>query len=222
MTDEKTTQTLTLNDPAREPAAQLCVNLYAHTTGPGPAKLAITSSNAGEGKSSLALALGLQMVEILNSPVLVVEANLRKPGLGKLVRLPKDAPGFADLLGGADADSLICKLGPEAPDILPAGKIGADQISRLMNREKVEKAFTDLSRRYPYLVIEAPAVNLYPEAMLILGAADGVILTIKAGVTSRETVSLASKKIEAVHGKFLGLVLNQKQFPLPEWLYRRL
>ncbi len=222
MTEEMTTRTLTLNDPAREPAAQLCVSLYASTTGPGPAKLAITSSNAGEGKSSLALALALQMVEILSSPVLVVEANLRKPGLGKLIRLPKDAPGFADLLQGADADNLICKLGPGAPDILPAGKIEADHITRTLNREKVEKVFAGLSRRYPYLVIEAPAVNLFPETMMILAAADGVILTIRAGVTSRETVSLAAKKIEAVHGKFLGLVLNQKQFPLPGWIYRRL
>jgi hypothetical protein len=49
-----------------------------------------------------------------------------------------------------------------------------------------------------------------------------VILTVKAGITTRETAMLATKKIESINGKFLGLVLNQKKFHLPEWLYRRL
>jgi len=223
MNVESPNQTVVLNEQAREPVAQLCANIYLTGAGRGPAILAVASADHGEGRSSLALALGLQIMSSLGSPALVVEANLRSPGLGRPMNLPPNIPGVASLLkNGADPKEAIYKLGPNAPDVIPAGKAEPDEIGKLMNLEKMDKLFKTLAQRYPYLVIETPPINYYPETKLIITLADGVILTVKAGVTSRETAMLATRKIESINGKFLGVVLNQKRFHLPEWLYKRL
>jgi len=223
MIEENANPTIGLNEDAREPVAQLCANIYLNGSGKGPSRLAILSAIHGEGRSSLALALGMQILSTLGSPTLVVEANLRSAGLASLVDLPKDVPGLANVLSnGGDPSEAIYKLGPHAPDVLPAGKANSDEIGKLMNLEKLEKVFKTLSQRYPYLIVEAPPINYYPETKPLITLVDGVILTVKAGVTSRETALMATKKIESINGKFLGLVLNQKRYHLPEWLYRRL
>jgi capsular exopolysaccharide synthesis family protein len=212
-----------INERAREPVAQLCANLYLHGEGLGPKVLAITSADPGEGRSSLAIALGLQVMETLGGSTLVMEANFRRPGMAKLAGLSKDAAGLAEVLyKGRKVDEVVQSLGPNQPDIMTAGQIESGPFSPLMSREKIEKVIQDLSKRYQYIIMETPPINQYPETLLLSALADGVILAIRAGVTSRETVSLATKRLEAAGGNFYGLVLNQKQYPLPNWLYKRL
>jgi receptor protein-tyrosine kinase len=213
---------ITINGRIRESIAQLCSSLYLGTENP-PSLLAVTSADAREGRSSVALALGIELAETLNQKVLVVEGNLRNPGIGKLASLPKSTSGFSELLMNGDKpEEYVLTFGAGFPDILPAGETDPNQFGKLLNRDKLVHILHLLSGSYKYIILETPPVNHYPEAQLFLGMVDGVVLTIRSGVTSRETVSLAMKKINSVGGKVLGLVLNQKQFPLPNWLYKRL
>ena len=212
-----------INERAREPVAQLCANLYLHADGQGPKILAITSADSGEGRSSLALAMGLQVAETLGGSTLILEANFRKPGMAKLAGLSRDAEGLADVLyKGKEISDVVFPLGVNQPDIITAGQLEIGPFSPLMSRAKMEKVLQDLSLKYDHIIMETPPINQYPETLLLSALADGVILAIRAGVTSRETVSLATKRLDAAGGNFCGLVLNQKQYPLPNWLYKRL
>lgn len=211
-----------INERVREPVAQLCANLYLGQ-GAAPGVLAITSAESGEGRSSLALALGLEVASTLGGKVLVVEANFRSSGMSELAGLAKDGAGLADVLyKGSRPEEVIHPLGANAPDVLTAGKLESGPFSPLMSREKMEKIIRELAGKYTYVIMETPPINLYPESPVLVAIADGVILTIKAGATSRETVQLATRKLESAGAKFLGLVLNRKQYHLPEWLYKRL
>jgi len=211
-----------INERVREPVAQLCANLYLGQNA-APGVLAITSADRGEGRSSLALALGLELASTMGAKTLVIEANFRSPGMSVLAGLPKDGAGLADVLyRGSDPDEVIHPLGVGAPDVLTAGKFESGPFTPLVSREKIEKIIRTLADKYQYVIVETPPINLYPETPLLVSLADGVILAIKAGVTSRETVQLATRKLELSGAKFLGLVLNRKQYHLPTWLYRRL
>jgi capsular exopolysaccharide synthesis family protein len=213
---------IVINERVREPVSQLCANLYLGQ-GAAPGILAVTSAEAGEGRTSLTLALGLEVASTLGAKTLVIEANFRSPGMGKLAGLSNDSQGLADVLyRNANVESLIHSLGQGAPDVLTAGNIETGPFSPLVSRDKIENIIRTLAGKYQYVIIETPPINLYPESSVLVSIADGVILTIKAGVTSRETVQLATKKMEIAGAKFLGMVLNRKQYHLPEWLYRRL
>jgi capsular exopolysaccharide synthesis family protein len=213
---------IVINERAKEPVAQLCANLYLGQ-GAAPGVLAVTSADTGEGRSSLALALGLEVASTLGAKTLVIEANFRSSGMSELAGLPKDGPGLADVLyRGSNPQDVIHPLGANAPDVLTAGKLESGPFSPLVSREKMEKIIRDLAGKYQYVIMETPPINLYPESPVLVAIADGVILAIKAGATSRETVQVATRKLELAGAKFLGLVLNRKQYHLPEWLYRRL
>jgi protein-tyrosine kinase len=51
---------------------------------------------------------------------------------------------------------------------------------------------------------------------------DGVVLVVRAGRTSREAVLQAKKRLQLAGARLLGVVLNDRTYPLPEFLYRRL
>jgi capsular exopolysaccharide synthesis family protein len=223
MRSEKSELAIDVREQAKEPVAQLCTNLYLNRAGGGPGVLAITSAEEGEGRSSLALALGVELAQTLGEAALVLEANFRNPGLARLAGLSKDSAGFAELLSGkADQDSAITPLGTVGPEVMTAGQVMKNDAAVLMDRAKVEMTLKSLSSKYKYILMEIPPINKYPEAMVLSRLADVTILAIRAGVTGRESVMSAVKRLDLLGEKFAGLVLNQKQYPLPGWLYKRL
>ncbi len=215
---------VTISNKTRECLEQLFMNVYLSPDKQAPKVVAISSAESGEGRTSIALSLGLQVRESLSESVLVVEANLRKPGMAKLVGISKNDPGLSDILSGnIEPDKVIKSLGLGSCDVLVAGTLDDSvKSSKLVNKQNLHDILTNLSGRYEYIVLETAPLNRFPEAQLIAGLVDGVVLAVKAGSTSRESISLAMKKVESAGGKILGVVLNQKQFYLPNWLYKRL
>jgi Mrp family chromosome partitioning ATPase len=58
---------------------------------------------------------------------------------------------------------------------------------------------------------------------LVIGAkVDGVILTLESGKARRSVALKAKKEIEESGGKFLGVVLNKREYYIPKWIYKRL
>jgi Mrp family chromosome partitioning ATPase len=52
--------------------------------------------------------------------------------------------------------------------------------------------------------------------------ADGIVLIVEANHTKRESVRQAKKHLETAQVQLLGAVLDQRTFPIPEFLYRKL
>ncbi len=215
--------TVKINERVNDYIEQLVAEIYFSPHHEKPKILSIASAEANEGRSSLALALSIQVRSTLSESVLLVETNLRSPGIAKLIGLSNEETGLADVLAGeADLDSAIRSVGKGLPDVLPAGRCDKSVIASLMNRQKLEWLMSELTNRYEYLIAETSPINYFPEGQIVASLSDGVVMAIKAGVTSRESVALASKKIESAGGHLIGAVLNRKQFYLPGWLYKRL
>ncbi len=215
--------TVKINERVHDYIEQLAAEIYFSPNRDKPKVLTVASAEGREGRSSIALALAIQVRLTLSESVVMIEANLRSPSVGKLIGLSREHAGLADLLSGTNnVDSAITSVGKELPDVLPAGNVDGIRISNLINREKWNNLISELKKRYEYLIIETPAINRFPEGQIITGLSDATVIVINAGTTSRESVALAMKKIESAGGHLSGVVLNRKQFHLPNWLYRRL
>jgi Mrp family chromosome partitioning ATPase len=70
--------------------------------------------------------------------------------------------------------------------------------------------------------MDAAPVGTYPECAVLCDKVDSVILVVKHGSTRREVVVRTREIITRAGGKILGVVLNRRRFPIPEFLYRRL
>jgi hypothetical protein len=75
---------------------------------------------------------------------------------------------------------------------------------------------------FDYVLIDCAPPALSSDAVTLAPLVDGVSIVVKAGQTRRGQIQRCQQTIEGAGGKFLGFILNQRQYPVPDWLYRRL
>ena len=86
----------------------------------------------------------------------------------------------------------------------------------------VRERLSDLRREFDYTVIHAPAIGASTETASLGHWADGVVLVINAQRTRRIAAQHARDVLQAADARLIGVVLAQREFPIPQGLYRRL
>jgi Mrp family chromosome partitioning ATPase len=80
----------------------------------------------------------------------------------------------------------------------------------------------ELRSIFDYVLIDAAPMNACNDAIVLGGLSDGVVLLLKANSSRRETARKALQDLQTANVPALGAVLNQRTFPIPEALYKRL
>ena len=75
---------------------------------------------------------------------------------------------------------------------------------------------------FDYVLIDCPSSAVSSNATTLAPIVDGVCVVVKAAQTRRGQIQRCQQMIESAGGNFLGFILNQRQYPVPNWLYRRL
>ena len=167
----------------------------------------VTSALAGEGKSTVAANLAVAISQMIGEHVLIIDGDLRRPDLHNFFGLPPK-PGLSEYLeNDLDLSQLLVKTDFDKLTLLQAGKVPANS-TELLNSEKMRHLIQEVKSRYPdrYVVLDSPPVLSTSEPDVLAGQVDGLILVVRAGMTSREMVEdvLLSLNPE----KVLGVVMN--------------
>jgi Mrp family chromosome partitioning ATPase len=88
--------------------------------------------------------------------------------------------------------------------------------------EQMCSRLLDLRKEFGYLLVDAPPLGVDIMASVLGQVTDGVVLVLEANATRRATARRAVETLEAANVPLLGTVLNNRTFPIPEKLYRRL
>jgi|SRR5579872_2650252 len=88
--------------------------------------------------------------------------------------------------------------------------------------ERYRERLAELREEFDYILLSAPALSRETEATFLGQLADGMVLIVEANQSRRETVRRAKEQLESARVRLLGAVLDQRTFPIPEGLYRRL
>jgi hypothetical protein len=75
---------------------------------------------------------------------------------------------------------------------------------------------------FDYVLVDCPSLKVSSDATTLAPMVDGVAAVVEAGQTRRDQIHRTRNVIEQAGGNFLGFVLNQRRYPVPGWLYRRL
>jgi len=75
---------------------------------------------------------------------------------------------------------------------------------------------------FDYVLIDCPSPAVSSDATTLAPLVDGVSVVVKAAQTRRGQIQRCQQLIESAGGNFLGFILNKRQYPVPNWLYRRL
>lgn len=173
-------------------------------------RISITSAVAGEGKSITLLNLAISVAEDGNK-VLLIDADLRRPAMGRLL-VEKAAPGLSNVLAGiATADEAIREELYPNLDVLFSGDVPPNP-SELLGGEKMCELITTMSEKYDYIFIDTPPVNVVSDASIVANIMDGVLLLVRQGRTRRDAIKRAISNLELTGIKPLGFVLNGVDF----------
>jgi succinoglycan biosynthesis transport protein ExoP len=172
-----------------------------------PNKLVITSAGVRDGKTTFAINLATTLVRA-GRKVLLVDGDLRKPDIARLLNLPKSEKDLQDVLIGQNPEDIIHSLPAAGFDVLTLNSGNATDSFRLLSLPRVGEFLSAVSRRYDHVVIDTPPVLAFPDALLWAKIADGVILTSLAGHTADEDLSETLERLRYVGANVLGTILN--------------
>jgi protein-tyrosine kinase len=165
----------------------------------------VTSPQKAEGKSITAANLALTMAQELHRRVLIVEADLRKPSMGKLFGLPP-GPGLAEYLSGT------CELGDAMKflvdynlTVIPAGEAPTNP-AELLGSTAMRRMLDHLRTRFDRVILDTPPVLPLADVAVLAPIVDGALLVVRAGVTPKPAIENALRAFDA--SRLLGIVLN--------------
>jgi capsular exopolysaccharide synthesis family protein len=176
----------------------------------------ITSAAPGEGKSTVALNLAAATAGT-GSRVLLVEADLRRPTIGRQLNLD-EGPGLAELLTQQDVtiDTAVRRVRIGQPEndgyqrtleILPAGR-GAPNPLELLESRQMRNLFTDLTAIYDFVVVDTPPTTAISDALPLVRRVDGVVVIVRIGSSTRDAVVDCVRQLRELHASVLGFVAN--------------
>jgi len=166
--------------------------------------VAITSTLAGEGKTSTVINLGLAIAQS-EKRVLIIDGDLRRPNVAAYLGVNPKAGLGETLRGEAEPlDSLFTLEGHEMY-VLAVSRESANP-TELLSSERLVEMIAELRGYFDFILLDSPPVLPFADARLLANQADAVMLIIRAGMAQYETVEKAIDALPAA--KMLGVVLN--------------
>ncbi|MCE9982907.1 polysaccharide biosynthesis tyrosine autokinase [Leclercia adecarboxylata] len=168
--------------------------------------IAVTSAEAGEGRSLLANLLANSFS--FDQKTLLIDMDFfNNDGLSGELASPK-APGVAEVLRGeGDTDTVLVKVNDKL-DFLPRGNTPVSALL-LLSPERLKPLLDTLRSRYQRIIIDVAAVNQSQEVQLVSQVTDGLLFVLKAGQNRADTLAQAVDKVASDRCVVIGGVLNQ-------------
>jgi Mrp family chromosome partitioning ATPase len=175
------TRLVILSEPGSERARSYRLLRHQLFSRADPRIVAVTSAGPGEGKTTCALNLALAMAEDTMTRVLLVDANLRRPALGRVL-------GFSPSESLVEKITRFADVGPPYPvasisgtrlhvAALPATPFAGGRLDRTL----FAVALSDLREAYDYVVIDAGSMLESADVDVVGECSNGVIVAARAG-----------------------------------------
>ena len=158
--------------------------LHRLRRGPDPRVIVVTSAVAGEGKSTTAVNLAHAIARERSARALLLEANVRAPGLSQMFGFRPPLCFFEQLEDPAISDRFVVAHVTNAGFYylgIDAGIVRRWSAHRpAFDRARVERAIRQLRRVYDYVIIDTPSALESPDASLLSDVADGIVIAARA------------------------------------------
>ncbi|MCY7321985.1 MAG: polysaccharide biosynthesis tyrosine autokinase, partial [Phormidesmis sp. CAN_BIN36] len=203
---------LTKWQPFRESLDLLYQNLQLINATAELHSIVITSTLAGEGKSTLAVGLAISAAR-LHKRVLLVDADLRRPNLHKLLNLPNEQ-GLSTLL--VSQSPIPQQIEVQDPSlrgnisVLTSGPTPADPV-KLLSSQRMKEVIAAFEQTYDLVIVDAPPALGMVDAMLTASCCSGVLLVGRINQVSRSKLAQAMEMLNQLN--LIGVVANGVSSP---------
>ncbi|RLQ87565.1 polysaccharide biosynthesis tyrosine autokinase [Notoacmeibacter ruber] len=201
----------------------LRTNLTFLSSNGAPRTVAITSTEAAEGSSSVARKLA-QDFSALGLNILLIDCNLRYPkqhflfgienltGLSDLLSNNDDDVSLSSLLNGKNDGRSAAKVFRETSTpglkLMTAGAIPSNPVD-LLASSRMSKLVAALSDHFDLIIFDCPPILGLADAPLISRLAEGTAMVVSQKQVARKSAVHAALRIRRVNGRIFGAVFNK-------------
>ena len=170
-------------------------------------KIAFTSPLSGEGKSTTSVNMAITLAQQVNTKVLLIDCDLRKPKVNRFFNL-QSSPGLTNYLGGMkDMESIIRRTDDPNLSLITSGVIVPNP-SELLSSDGMRRLVREMESQFDYIIFDTPPVNVVTDALALAGLTDGYVIVVKEGSTLKPELLRAVTSLEHAKVKILGIILN--------------
>lgn len=198
----------------------LRTSLLLSQAGHPPQVILVTSALPREGKTTAAANLAVTLAQLGDRTVLV-DADLRKPGVGRLLNMTGGKyAGLSSYLAGVSSLDLVSVPHPSIPNLvaIPTGPLPPNPAD-LLSSGRLNEAITELRSKFKFVVIDSPPVMAATDAVILSVQCDGVLLVVRSGETPKEAFTRTRDLLTSVKCHLLGVVLNAVDSSAPDYYY---
>lgn len=180
--------------------------------------LAVCSSIAGEGKTTVSVGLAVTLAQDMpDSRILLVETDMRSPVLAADFDVAS-APGLVDCMaGGLPVQDAYRPTFLDNLHVVPVG--GPVQgVGRILRSVRIAAAVDAMRQTHEIVILDIPPILVNSDAVLLTDLADGIVFVVRTGMTPLDVINKAITQLDSE--KLRGVVLNGSESAVPGWLRR--
>jgi capsular exopolysaccharide synthesis family protein len=183
-----------------------------------PQTILVTSGQPREGKTTTALNLAITLAQ-RGDRVVLIDSDLRRPRVHRSFGLANDV-GLSSYLAGVIGVDDLPRPVPHIPNlyVVSSGPTPPNP-AELLSSEPMDLLFRELRRQFDFVVMDSPPTISVADSMILAARADGVILVVHGGVTTRESLRQTHKMLSSVSARMIGVVLNNVDVRSADYQY---
>lgn len=169
--------------------------------------LLVTSSIPGEGKTSVATNIALALGQVRK--VCLIDADMRRPTVAKVLGVNSNSKGLANLVSGSDPTSECMHFNKELGiHIIPSGVVPPNPLE-LLSSIRFAEAMKWLEENFDVVIIDSPPLQLVSDPLILAQYAHSVIYVVKADSTPYQVALGGLDRLREAKAHILGVVINQ-------------
>jgi capsular exopolysaccharide synthesis family protein len=206
-TSPRTVKKALLSRQMAEDYQTIRANLGLLDGGGMPKKLVITSPGMRDGKTTFVINLATSL-SMSGKKVLLIDGDLRKPDIGRLLNIPRDSRCLQDALSGNKLEQAVYAVSSAGLNVLAASSHSLIDPYELLASPQTAKQIDQISEEYDNVIIDTPPVLAFPDALLWAKMAGAVILTGFAGQTTSTDLKETKERLAEIGVRILGTILS--------------
>ena len=179
--------------------------------------LTVVSGGAGEGKSTTIFNLA-SVFATNNQRVLLVDSDLRRPSLHKILKVSNSVGLTNFLLGQSKLEEVVQTTSLPTLHFLPSGKLPSSSLG-ILNSPQMKEFIQDVKRRYDFVFFDSPPIMGVSDASVLASMVDLTLLVIQYRKYPQAMTLRAKQMVEKVGGTLLGMVLNNINISQDSYYY---
>jgi Mrp family chromosome partitioning ATPase len=212
---------LQIEGMAKDEISKLVHRLFFMPGADAPHNVVFTSTDRGHGCSWMCAHVGEILASQTPGTVCLVDCNPFSSSLHQEFNM-SNHHGLSDALVGDDPIRDYAKQTSRQNLWLISCGASMEITERMLSSDRMRARISQLRAQFDYVLMDVAALNTCNHGMVLGGLADGVVLVLKANIARRDSARENIQQLQASNVKVLGAVLNQRTFPIPQRIYKRL